>query len=68
MDIASELGESLKGICIRDVQILTGEDGERLYARMVCSELQQEGLVDVEVPMQAWETGGVCAVKTKTEL
>lgn len=50
------------------MQILTGEDGERLYARMVCSELQQEGLVDVEVPMQAWETGGVCAVKTKTEL
>lgn len=50
------------------MQILTGEDGKILCARKVCSELWQERLVEVEVRVQTWETGAVCAVKTKTEL
>jgi len=53
---------------VRGVQILTGEDGKRLCARKVCSELWQGRLVAVEVEMQTWATGGACAVKTKTEL
>lgn len=65
-DIASELGEYLKGICVRDVQILTGEGSKRLCARKVCGELWQERLVEVAVRMQTWETGVVCVVKTKT--
>lgn len=67
-DIASELGEFLKGICVRDVEILTGEGYKRWCARKVCSELWQERLVEVEVRMQTWEAGVVCAVKAKTEL
>lgn len=38
---ASELGESLKGICVRGVQISTGENGKRLSVGKMCGELWQ---------------------------
>lgn len=44
---------------LRDTQILTGEDGKKLCAGKVSSELCQDRLVEVEVRMQTWQTGVV---------
>lgn len=44
---------------LRDTQILTGEDGKKLCAGKVSSELCQDRLVEVEVRMQTWQAGVV---------